>query len=237
MIKPLSVEAISLKYKVDQEGYIRLSMNALLIEKDDRKVLVDPGTAEFMPPKLRREYGLEIPIALEDVLFDSGLSPEQITDVVFTHLHFDHASGGFKRVPGNILKRFPNARYHVLKEHYEYAKDPDPFEKDAFCTGLLRYLDQIYWLEEWDIEWISFKKYYGHTRGMVVPVIQEMGETTYFASDLVPMEIFMDQWTWCGYDLDETLVHKEKLEFLLELTPRSSLILFHDPLKDSVFYI
>ncbi len=236
MIKPFGEDQIALKYKVDQEGYMRLAMNALLVEEGDRKVLLDPGAADFLPLKLRREYGLEFPVTLEEVLLSVGLLPEQITDVVFTHLHFDHASGGFKRVPGNIVKRFPNARYHVLKEHYQYAVDPDPFEVDSFCTGLLKYLDRICWLEDWDLGWIDFKIFNGHTRGMVVPVIHTKEENTCFMSDLLPMEIFLYPEVWCGYDLDSKLLLTEKQEFLQELTPESNLILFHDTLKESIFY-
>lgn len=236
MIKPLSREMINLKYKVDQDGYMRLAMNALLVEEGNRKVLFDPGAADFLPMKLRREYGLEIPVTMEESLSEMGLMAEQITDVVFTHLHFDHASGGFKRVPGNIVKRFPEARYHVLKEHYQYATDPDPFEANSFCTGLLKYLDRIHWLEEWDMEWINFRVFNGHTRGMVVPVIGSGEEQSCFISDLVPMEIFLDPKVWCGYDLEAELQGREKQEFLRELTPGVNLILFHDTLKKSIIY-
>lgn len=236
MIKPFTEDQISLKYRVDQEGYMKLAMNALLVEEGERKVLFDPGTADFLPMKLRREYGLEIPVSLEKGLTEIGLQAEQITDVVFTHLHFDHTSGGFKRIPGNIVKRFPNARYHILMEHYRYAMDPDPFESDSFSTGLLKYLDRIHWLEDWDLEWIRFRVLKGHTRGMVVPVIQLEGKQVYFMSDLLPMEIFLDPEVWCGYDLDSGLLLREKEEFLRDLAPGSQLILYHDTLKESVFY-
>ena len=236
MIKPFSKDRIALKYKLDQEGYMKLAMNALLAEVGDRKVLFDPGTADFLPFKLRREYGLEIPVSLEEGLKGIGLQAEQITDVVFTHLHFDHASGGFKRIPGNIVKRFPNARYHILKEHYQYAIDPDPFEANSFSTGLLKYLDRIYWLEEWDLDWIRFRTFKGHTRGMTVPEILSGKGKVYFVSDLVPMEIFLEPEVWCGYDLDSGLLLGEKKDFLRDLAPGSKLILYHDTLKESVIF-
>jgi glyoxylase-like metal-dependent hydrolase (beta-lactamase superfamily II) len=236
MIKPFPEDQISLKYTVDQEGYMNLAMNALLVEERERKVLFDPGTADFLPMKLRREYGLEIPVSMEEGLFGLGLQREQITDVVFTHLHFDHASGGFKRIPGNIVKRFPNARYHMLKEHYQYAIDPDPFESDAFSTGLLRYLDRMYWLEDCDLDWVRFRIFRGHTRGMVVPEINLEGRQVFFMSDLLPMEIFLDPEVWCGYDLDSGLLLREKEEFLRDLAHGSQLILYHDTLKERVFY-
>jgi len=236
MIKPLESAEIAAKYEIDQDGYMRLSMQTVLVEESDRKVLIDPGTADFLPLRLRQEYGVEMPVPLEEELEHMGVTPDQITDVVFTHLHFDHASGAFKRVPGNIVKRFQKARYHLLKKHYQYALNPDPFEADSFCTGLFKYLDRMYWLEDWDLEWMSFKIFNGHTRGMVVPEIHAHEGLTYFMSDLVPMEIFLKPELWCGYDLEPGLVLREKEKFLQNLTPLTRLILFHDTLKESVFY-
>jgi glyoxylase-like metal-dependent hydrolase (beta-lactamase superfamily II) len=236
MIKPLEQAEIAAKYEVDQEGYMKLPMHGILIEESGRKVLIDPGVADFLPMKLRREYGLEIPVSLEEELKHIGVTPDQITDVVFTHLHFDHASGAFRRVPGNIVKRFPNARYHLLKEHYEYALDPDPFEADSFCTGLFKYLDRIHWLEDWDNEWMSFEVLNGHTRGMVVPMIHTEDGPAYFMSDLVPMEIFLKPELWCGYDMEPDLQLREKQKFFQSLAPKTRLLLFHDTLKESVFY-
>ena len=236
MIKPIESDQIASYYHVDQDGYLRLSMQTVLVEEADRKVLIDPGTADFLPLRLRQEYGVEITVPLEEKLSRVGVTPDQITDVVFTHLHFDHASGAFKRVPGNIVKRFPNARYYLLKEHYQYALDPDPFEADSFCTGLFKYLDQIHWLEDWDLEWMSFKVFNGHTRGMVVPEIRADEGLTYFMSDLVPMEIFLQEKLWCGYDLEPGLLLREKEKFLHNIAPSSRLLLFHDTLKESLFY-
>ncbi len=235
MIKPLSLEQIGRKYKLDVEGNMKLGMNALLVREGDRNVLIDPGTADFLPARLKQEYGFEIPVPLEDVLKGHGVNPEGITDVLFTHLHFDHGSGAFKRIPGAILKRFPNARYHVLKEHYSYALRPDPKEAGSFITTLLKRLDRIHWLEDWDLEWMTFRIVNGHTRAMVVPVIENGKDRHYFLSDLVPLEIFMDRETWCGYDLEPQLVLQEKNEFLQGISPGSELIFFHETLKESMF--
>lgn len=236
MIKPLSLEDIRSRYDVDAEGFMKLAMNALLVEEGDLKVLMDPGTADFLPARLRNEYGFEMPRTLEGVLRKMDVSPEDISDVLFTHLHFDHGSGAFKRIPGNIVKRFPNARYHVLKEHYRYALKPDGVEASSFSTALLKRLDKVHWLEDWDVDWISFKIFHGHTRGMVVPVIQNGEDLTYFMSDLCPMEIFLEERTWCAYDLDPALLLREKQDFLKEIDKGSQLVLFHETLRDKIIY-
>lgn len=257
MIRPWPLALISEKYPVEN-AKLRLAMNVPLLESGERKILIDPGTADFLPARLYEEYDIRIPWSLEGQLEEIGLGVEDITDVLFTHLHFDHASGAFSRVPGAIQKRFPNAKYHMLKEHFDYASDPDPFEADSFSTRLFRYVDQIHWLEEERIPGIEIEVYNGHTKGLIVPSWIEVsdqedgeleqgegrdtkaqsgiGETrrVYFLSDLAPMEAFLQQELYCGYDLDGELARREKVEFLEKKEPGSRLILVHDMLKKAV---
>jgi glyoxylase-like metal-dependent hydrolase (beta-lactamase superfamily II) len=215
---------------------MKLSMNALLVKEGKHVVLIDPGTADFLPARLKQEYGFEIPVSLVEELQKAELGVEEVTDVIFTHLHFDHGSGAFKRIPGNIVKRFPNASYHVLKEHYQYALRPDRVEANSFSTVFLKRLDKIHWLEDWDHDWMSFSAFNGHTRGMVVPVINSKEGKIYYATDLVPMEVFLEPEVYCGYDLDPEVQTREKQDFIQKIEPGSRLILFHDTLKESVFY-
>ncbi|MCW8804281.1 MAG: MBL fold metallo-hydrolase [Ignavibacteriaceae bacterium] len=232
MFNQLPRERIIERYSVDNEGYMKISMNALVIEHGDQLVLLDPGCAEFLPSRLADKYGLEIPESMEKELNRLGYNPDQVTDVVFTHLHFDHGSGAFERVPGKIRKRFPNAEYHVLKEHFDYASKPDRKESNSFFTVFFRYIDRVGWLEEWKSEWMDFKVFNGHTRGMVVPRIRTSQRDIYYITDLVPMELFLEENVSSGYDLDPELAISEKQEFLNEIEKGSELIFFHDPLRD-----
>jgi glyoxylase-like metal-dependent hydrolase (beta-lactamase superfamily II) len=236
MIKPLSIEEIRKHYSIDSEGFIRLALNCLLIIEGDRVVLIDPGCADFLPARIMKEYGLEITETMESILEKKGLSSDQVTDVIFTHLHFDHGSAAFRRKPGKIEKSFPNARYHVLKEHFDYALKPDSAESNSFFTVFFKYIDKVHWLEDWILDWLRFKVYQGHTRGMVVPVINSGSELIYYVSDLIPMQIFLDEEIWCGYDLHPDLLRSEKLEFLSEIREPSKIIFFHDTLTDSISY-
>ena len=234
MIKPITRSEIGLKYEIDSGGFIRLSLNGLLIVEGDRTILIDPGCADFLPSRIMREYGLEMEESIESVLQHKGVAPSQVTDVIFTHLHFDHGSGAFMRQPGMIVKRFSNARYHVLRSHYEYAIHPDPKESNSFFTGLLRYLDKLHWLEEWEEEWLEFRVFNGHTRGMVVPVISSEGAKVVYATDLLPMKAFLDKNLFSCYDLNPDLALVEKQDFLLSLKDQTRIILFHDPLIDNI---
>ncbi len=236
MIKPLPVEQVRTFYMIDNQGCMQISMNALLIIEDLQMVLIDPGCADFLPSRVIKDYGLEIPVSIEQQIAKVGYHSEQITDVVFTHLHFDHGSGAFLRVPGNIVKRFPDAKYHVLKEHYEYAASPGLKEPNSLFTTFLNRIDQIHWLEDWERDWIEYRVYNGHTKGMVVPVLNTPGGDTCFVSDLIPMEIFLKPEVSSGYDLDPGLAMEEKADFLSELSASVRIVYFHDPLKDSGIY-
>lgn len=236
MIKGLNERDIRLKYKVDPGGYIRLSLNGLLLIEENSVVIIDPGCADFLPARIMKEYGLEVTESIESILLKKGVEAGQVTDVVFTHLHFDHGSGAFKREPGKISKRFPNARYHVLKEHFKYASRPHPSESNSFFTLFFKYIDTIHWLEDWSFDWMKFRIFNGHTRGMAIPEIQLGQEKIFFVSDLLPMEVFLQKEVYSGYDLDPDLARSEKLEILSEISESTRLMLFHDPLIDSLYY-
>lgn len=236
MFNQLSNSRISEFYPIDPEGYIRISMNSLLVREKKQVVLLDPGCAEFLPSRLIQSYGLEIPVSLEDGLRDLGLTSDQVTDVIFTHLHFDHGSGAFERVPGKIRKRFADARYHVLKEHFDYAVKPDRKESNTFFTTLFKYIEGVHWLEDWQHNWLDYQVFNGHTKGMIVPRIRRDGREIFYLSDLAPMELFLENDVSCGYDLDPNKAMQEKRDFLSRMGKDSELILFHDPHKVSVFY-
>ncbi|HDS07505.1 MAG TPA: MBL fold metallo-hydrolase [Bacteroides sp.] len=236
MVNGLSAAKIRERYHVDPEGNMRISMNMMLADTGERVVLFDPGTADFLPARLKTEYGLEQPGSLEQILNEAGYEPGQVTDVIFTHLHFDHGSGAFRRVPGKIVKRFPEADYHVLKAHFDYASGRNKKESAYFITLFFRNVDQIRWLEEWRGEWMDYQVFHGHTRGMVVPRILTGEGEVYYVSDLIPMEIFLDQDACSGYDRDPELARKEKTAFLEGLDRPSELVLFHDPVRPAVDY-
>jgi glyoxylase-like metal-dependent hydrolase (beta-lactamase superfamily II) len=236
MFNNLPVERVRQYYSLDGDGSLKISMNALIVEYKERVILFDPGCADFLPARLRETYGYEFPASLEEALSAAGYDPGQVTDVIFTHLHFDHGSGAFQRVPGKIQKRFEDARYHVLKAHYQYACNPHQSEVNTFFASFFKYVDQVHWLEEWSEDWIRFKIFYGHTKGLVVPRIITPEQEIYYVSDLIPMEIFMEPDVNSGYDLDPDLLLNEKRQFLKGINTPSEILFFHDPLKDRIFY-
>jgi glyoxylase-like metal-dependent hydrolase (beta-lactamase superfamily II) len=224
------------RYRVDPDGTMRIAMNALLVDDGERLVIFDPGCADFLPSRFIASYGLEISEPMETILERSGYRAEQVTDVVFTHLHFDHGTGAFAREPGRICKRFPNADYRVLKEHFDYAQKPHESESNSFALFFFRYLDRVHWLEEWKVDWLELKVCHGHTKFMAVPGIRTGTGLTWFLSDLVPMESFLEPDVCSEYDLDPGLALGEKNQFLAGIAAGSELIFFHDPLTDRKIY-
>jgi len=236
MINHVPLERIRRMYKVDPEGYMKISMNVLLVDTGEQVVLFDPGCAEFLPARLKAEYGFEMAESLEEILGHTGYKINQVTDVIFTHLHFDHGSGAFKRIPGKIVKRFPEADFHVLRAHFTHASRRNRKESSYFITTFFRNVDKIHWLEDWKHEWMDFRVFNGHTRGMVVPRIITTDKVLYYVSDLIPMEIFLDPEASSGYDTDPELARSEKVDFLESLDHSCDLVLFHDPFRQRIVY-
>ena len=236
MFNGLSSDRIRNYYEMDPEGHLRISMNGMLVEHGDRVVLIDPGCADFLPARVAAAYGLQMPVSLDEVLERAGFGPEQVTDVVFTHLHFDHGTGAFKRVPGKIVKRYSNAGYHVLKEHYTYASKPRAIEKNSYFISFFRHVDRLFWLEKWGEPWMDFAVYDGHTRRMVIPSVRTPSGVVHYCSDLIPMEIFLEPDVSSAYDLDPEQAIRDKLDFLGKLERPAELVFFHDPVRPRISF-
>src|SRR5206468_11864792 len=104
----------------DERNRIRLAMRCLLLHGHGRCVLVDDGIGNKFSPKLADIYRIETGVpTLEDSLERLGLSVNDVTDVVLTHLHFDHAGGSTRSVDGRIVPRLPRARYHLQRKNLE----------------------------------------------------------------------------------------------------------------------
>jgi glyoxylase-like metal-dependent hydrolase (beta-lactamase superfamily II) len=146
--KPLWAERI----EPDAENRIPLNMRCLLLEGEDRVILIDVGIGDtFAGTKYEDIYAVDHDYAtLDESLARHGFSRSDITDVVLTHLHFDHAGGSTIEGEDGEAVAFPNATYHVQRAHWNWAKNPNPKEKQSFLqrtfvpideAGQLRLLD------------------------------------------------------------------------------------------------
>jgi len=117
----------------DEQNLIPLALRSLLIESDGRLVLIDNGIGDKQDEKFYRHLNMYGGLGLEGGIGSAGFSRHDITDVILTHLHFDHCGGGLiLDHDGRYAATFPNARYWVSRMQWENALEPNPREADSF---------------------------------------------------------------------------------------------------------
>jgi len=156
---------------------------------------------------------------LEGGITKAGFSVSDITDVVLTHLHFDHCGGGIKiDDEGKYEPTFPNAKYWVSKLQWENAMNPNPREADSFLEenlipmkdlGLLNFVEN----EGEYIPGIDFRLVHGHTPGQIIPLIKYGDKTLVFGADLFPMAAHIPVKYNMAYDLEVLKTMEEKETF------------------------
>lgn len=208
---------------VDEKNRIPMAMRCLLIEsKNTGKVyLVDTGSGTKFDEKFENIYDLDYEHSdLLSSLDHHGFSPEDITDIIFSHLHFDHCGGTtYYDEDGNLRHTFPNATYHVTDKHLETANNPNAREKASFLR------DNIEPISNWD-ELNVVGEYHqyedgleaipvnGHTLGQQLPKITADEKTLVFAADLIPTHVHLPLPWVMGYDMYPVTTLEEKEQLL-----------------------
>lgn len=218
----------------DDKNRIDMAMRCLLIEDESRLVLVDNGIGHKYNDKFRDLYQIDHALTLEKSLDALGFAREDITDVILTHLHFDHCGGSTE---WNPLKEkhelvFANAIHWVQKKHLEWALNPNSREKASFFkenilpiveSGNLRMLEGDTNLFP-DISLIVFN---GHTESQQLPLIQYKGRQILFAADLFPTWGHIPLPYVMGYDTRPLLTLEERAEWLPRIA-NENIILFYE---------
>lgn len=219
----------------DERNRIRLAMRCLLLEGHGRRVLVDVGMGDKFSPKLLDIYAVESRPTLEDSLLAAGVQPASITDVVLTHLHFDHAGGATVRTGGELVPRFPTARWYVQRRNWENAHHPNPRERASYMPENFDPLAEAGVLEFWDgpqSPWpgVTLLTAEGHTRGQQLVRVEGGGEVVYFVADLIPTAAHVRIPFVMGYDMAciESMVEKRAL-LSRAVSERAWICLEHDP--------
>lgn len=179
----------------DEDNMCTWAMRCLLIEDGDRKILIDTGMGDKQGAKFRSFFQPFGEKTLVSSLQDVGVEPEEITDVLLTHLHFDHVGGAVKNgKDGGYELTFPDATYWTNELHYKWAFDPNPRERASFLkenfvpileSGRLKYVD----VQRDDLTWmpnIDLRFVYGHTEAMMLPIINYNGQKIIYCADLMP---------------------------------------------------
>jgi len=221
----------------DDQNRIRMSMNCLFIDTGNERVLIETGIGDKWSDKYRAMYGIDRkrPLA-ESVESLTGAAPEDVTIVVNTHLHFDHAGGNtVQDESGKVQPQFPNARYFVSQAEYEHAESPGDRDKASYFPENWRPLKDRGQLELKPdtyevVPGLTMETHPGHNRSMQCWRLQTNGETLFGFADLVPMRAHVPFAWVMGYDLYpiETVEAKKKL--LPEAARENWTCLFyHDP--------
>jgi len=216
----------------DERNRIDLAMRLLLIEGPDRTFLVDTGVGDKFNEKLATIYKTrEAPLA-DAVVREAGFDPDRITDVILTHLHFDHA-GGATRGDGTAM--FPNARYHVQRRQFEWAREPSikdagSFREDDFMP--LYRDDRLELVEERAeiADGIELLPVEGHTPAMQLVKVADGGQTLLYAADLVPTTSHVRTPWIMAYDVEPLETAREKQQWLGRAADEDWIVFFeHDP--------
>jgi glyoxylase-like metal-dependent hydrolase (beta-lactamase superfamily II) len=220
----------------DERNRIRLATRLMLLEGEGRRILVDDGIGAKLSPKLAEIYRVESGVpTLEDALAGLGLSVKDVTDVLLTHLHFDHAGGSTARDGDRLGRRLPCARYHVQREHWENAHAPNPRERASFMSENYDPLMEAGALTLWEgpqRPWPGIETFlfHGHTRGQQGVRVSGPEGTLYYVADLIPTASHVRIPYVMGYDMCAIESMREKREFLTRAVAEGAWVLFeHDP--------
>jgi glyoxylase-like metal-dependent hydrolase (beta-lactamase superfamily II) len=220
----------------DEKNRIRLAMRCLLLEGEGRRILVDDGVGDKFTARFGEIFRIESePHTLERSLEALGLGAGDVTDVVLTHLHFDHAGGSTRRSGDRLVPRLPRARYYVQRRNWENAVAPNPRERASYLPENFLPLLDAGVVTLWDgpqQPWPGIELFTadGHTRGQQLVRVSGGGETLYFVADLIPTASHVRIPFVMGYDIAaiETMAEKRAL---LERAARENawICLEHDP--------
>lgn len=221
--------------KGDEKNRIQLRAKPLLVTSDDRKILIDTGNGTKYDQKFIDIYNIDIEASdMTTALAPHGITPADITDVILTHLHFDHAGGATVIENGEIVPTFPNARYYVQKEQYDWALNPTEKDRASFMrhnyvplkeSGIMELLDGKGTLFD-DFKLIPI---HGHTKAMQMVKIEQDGESMLYCTDLCPTTAHLNYPFVMGYDNFPLTALEEKKIFLPIVYEEKTLLIFeHD---------
>jgi glyoxylase-like metal-dependent hydrolase (beta-lactamase superfamily II) len=212
-----------------------------LLVSGDKKIIVDNGSGYKMSDKLNEIYGVDhSKFTLEDELAKQNIKPEDITDVILTHLHFDHAGGSTKTDEnGKLSLAFPNAIHHLQKKHWEWGQNPSDRDKASFMPENYNLINEKGMLKLYDGDFnfddtISLHTVRGHTPYMQLVKVKDDNNTLLFTADLFPMTSHIPLPYIMGYDLFPLTTLDEKKKFLPQITKENWILFFeHDAFTET----
>lgn len=231
----------------DENNLCNWAMRCLLIEDGDRLMLIDNGIGDKQDAKFMGHYHLHGDETLTSSLAKHGFSKDDITDVILTHLHFDHCGGSIVREKDRLVPAFKNAIFWSNERHWHWATEPNMREKASFLkenilpiqeSGQLRFVHSH--VDQFDAagkllstpfnENMQLRFVNGHTDAMMLPQIQYKGKTILYMADLLPAAAHLPIPYVMAYDMQPLITLTEKISVLDEALQNDYILFFeHDP--------
>ena len=223
-------------YSSNENNLIDLTLRSMVIETSGHVILIDTGWGDKQDEKFFRHVNLHGGEGLIEGLKNRGFKPEDITDVFLTHLHADHCGGGIKREEGgsDFELTFPKATYHVSRTQWEWAVKNNLREADSFLEeNILPFgkSSQLNLVEEEGelFPGVSFMICYGHTPGLMIPLIKYKDKTLVYTGDLIPTVAHIPIIWNMSYDIESLKTIEEKQRLLNEALAGDYILVFqHD---------
>ena len=221
----------------DTFNRIQLALRCLLLDDGKNRILIESGMGDKLESSFKGRFHVEQPkYPLKEKLREAGYAMDDVTHVLLTHLHFDHAGGATTLdSQGQLVPAFPNAVYYVSQENWEAGINPSPRDSASYLdinykplaeAGLLQLVSD----DTMIMDGVSTLIVNGHTYGQQLIKIESEGEILVFVADLIPLRSHL-QLPWImGYDLNAVLTLEEKTAFLEKAAQHKWWIWFyHDP--------
>lgn len=228
----------------DENNLCTWAMRCLLIEDENRLILIDNGIGNKQDEKFFSHYFLHGDETLDSSLAKHGFHKDDITDVFLTHLHFDHCGGSIVREGNKLVPAFKNATYWSNEEHWKWATHPNDREKASFLKENILPIQESGQLKMVNSEWsmvnesqtssfssnISVRFANGHTKDMILPQINYKDKTIVYMADLLPSQGHIPIPYVMAYDMFPLTTLQEKKSFLNEAVENNYILFFeHDP--------
>lgn len=220
------------------DNTIRLALRPFLLERGDQKVVVEGGVGDRWTDKLRGIYHIDRSTSLRETVTACGLEPEEITDVVASHCHWDHIGGLVEDREGVLTPLFPNARHYMPGVEFEMVKNPDPIRRGSYRPEDALPLEEAGLVEVYDargmedlelFDGLRVRHVGGHSDGVCLVTINEKadGETAVFWTDVVPTTHHIQPPYIMAYDVNAAVSYDQRSALLEEAAREGWIGLFY----------